>query len=280
MRDTVRSILHHANSDHHLVRSLFGLIKVMDENKIILLLERSKLLKVIYAIGSGACTIEGLVETLDRSRSSVYRSLESIEEILPDVIIRDGVRSSLISIDKNIPYMDNILELARILYPMEIRDLTNNMALRELTTIRSRIILHLYQYPPTVDAYNSPVESTRRFLTKVANTSHPVVSRELNELIQMGYLEKTRSRVPGSKVKENAYLLTYKGSTEGMRLFDKARRVYVYVIDMDGAQVRVPLTEILKMSRVRIDLCDVLYAANGTTSVLDRISHSMISRSR
>lgn len=263
----------HTRSDDPSVISLNALLQVMDEEMLISLLERSKLLMAISALGSGACTIEAMIDALDSSRSSVYRSIGSIEELLPGAIIRDGGRSSLLRIDKDIPYMEKLLDLARMLHPMNIQDPPCDMVLRELTTVRSRMVLHLYQHPQTVDAYNAPVESTQRFIMKVVHTSQPVVSRELKELIKKGYLERTRSRVPGSKKRENAYILTDKGASEGRRLIERARTASVDVIDTEGIQVRVPLTEVPNKCRVRIDLCDVLYhAGKGTTVVLDRLS--------
>lgn len=261
-----------ARSDDPLIVNLGSLMGSLDASAMIAILDRSNALLTLSALGCGSWTIDALIKFIDCSRSSVYRTIEFIERVLPGAMIRDGRRSSLLRLNHELEYMDPLMKLAKSVHPLEGIDGMEDMLLKEITTVRSRLVLHLFRYPDPGDRYNAPVELTQRFITRTLRTSQPLISRELKDLMDNGLIEKTRLRVPGSKKRENSYRLTEKGWNEGERLMEKAKRSMVDLIDMDGVQVRVALTEVPNMSRVCIDLNDVLYHAGYMRPlVLDRI---------
>ncbi len=99
----------------------------------------------------------------------------------------------------------------------------------EKISIRSKILVHLYEFRNLKDRYQYPMEITQE---GIANAMHSIVShipRELNKLIELGYVERKKGRVIGKDKKVSVYFLTYTGIEESLKIMDKIKEEIVSI---------------------------------------------------
>jgi DNA replication protein DnaC len=104
-------------------------------------------------------------------------------------------------------------------------------------SIRSKILIHLYEFRALKDRYQYPMEISQE---GIANAMHNIVAhipREINKLIELGYVEKIKGKVTGKDKKLSVYFLTYNGIEEAIKTINKIKEEKI-TIDHETKSIR------------------------------------------
>lgn len=93
----------------------------------------------------------------------------------------------------------------------------------EKISIRSKILIYLYEFINLKDRYQYPTEITQEGIANAMHNNVAHIPREINKLIELGYVERIKGKVIGKDKKLSVYFLTYNGIEEAIKTINKIK---------------------------------------------------------
>lgn len=255
-----KMILLHPDRSSGLVNTLSDLSLVCNEADCSIedIIYPVKNLRLVNVLRNGPGTIKGIISALGCSRPSFYRMLAPLGSAGCGLITVEGKKEKLYSLDLKHPVYEPITRLAVFLFKDSPKvELANQRSVR-LTSLRSRLIIHLSSYLSTRDQFVQPYVLTQAGLALSLWTTQPIISKELKRLKENGMIAEKRSHVANKKLKYKTFHLTDKALDEMKTLRDEMERVDVEVVDLEGSHRQMKIIDIPSIFDTRIAPVEVL----------------------
>ncbi len=94
-----------------------------------------------------------------------------------------------------------------------------------------KILLHLYEFRKYEGKYEYPIDVTQQGIAGRIGISVTHVPRNINKLIESGFVHKIKAHVPGKKKKITVYLLTPAGITETKKIIERLNEEKIKIGD-------------------------------------------------
>ena len=215
----------------------------------------TRLLSLLSGTGG---TVDEILNSLDLSRSTFYRTIKKIESCNTDILETSGGREKKYMLNKENRIVDELAKIGRYLHPGLEMKREKSYKMTRLVTLRSRIIVQLGHHLGVRDRYTMPFTISQEGLAQTLWTTQPIISKELQRLKKDGLIFDKRSHIINQKRKKKTYHLTDRGAREYGRLMDSLKKSEIELVDFDGISTTKPITEIPGMLNIPVTVVEVL----------------------
>lgn len=216
-------------------------------------------LRLIALLSGGPRTVLEITTTLGCSRPTFYRMVRDLGTGAEGLVLCQGNKEKVYSINASHRLFGPTLELARELVG-EIRFVPGPPDIRRLhlTSLKNRVLLYLSFYTPLQESFVVPTSITQDGLAQALWSTQPIISKELRHLISHDLVREERQHVRREKRIHKTYHLT----PEGMGYLEGVKQTLTEaplpVVDLNGVATRKRMDEISAALGQRIRSVEVL----------------------
>ena len=242
--------------------------------------DQGNITKLLSLLSLGGGTVEEILTSLNISRSTFYRTIKKLEGGGINILKTSGGREKKYKLREENPIVQELAHVGRFLHPEVEFIRKDNVKLKRLVTLRSRILIHLGQYTGIRDRYTMPFNITQEGLAQTLWTTQPIISKELQRLKGDELIYDIRSHIVNQKRKKKTYHLTSEGIMEYERLMENLRRCEIEMVDFDGISTKREVIMIPGMLKIPVTVVEVLNYLTDEESILLSRFHNKLESHR
>jgi len=118
------------------------------------------------------------------------------------------------------------------------------MVKRISLTVDERVILHLMDYSPYEEDFESPEGTTQAGIANGIGIARKHVPRAVNKLMEDAMISCRVSHVKGAKQRKKVYFLTFEGKALGRRIWESIAKQEVVIRDDEGKDTHTTFSEL------------------------------------